>query len=401
MANRQQIETIVVGAGCAGSFAAIRKASAGNPGDVTLIEAESCILPILDRLASRPIVTADEYDPAALSEAFCRGAIELRGPLHHFGPAEIIQWFEARGVELEFDSDGSVKVSKRELLRSCLEDALIDSGVRVLKGTKLIGADAASGGNRFWLTLEDQTTLECKQLILACGDLSTSRARAILSEFGHTIIDPFPSIASLQTRDPRLVGLAGAVLEKVEVGIAGTDSTAVGRVDFMPWGVAGPAIHELTSREAPRLRKLKYRFILSVNWIAFQPGGAFAEVIRRQKSRHVREDPQFGLPEVLWRRLTDAAGIPEDCRWQKLDRVQSAALRKELTRCEIEISKRMAWNGEHAICGGCALDEIDSRRFESRIVPGLHVIGQSLDIDAIAGGYNRQLSWTSAFMATQ
>ena len=50
-------------------------------------------------------------------------------------------------------------------------------------------------------------------------------------------------------------------------------------------------------------------------------------------------------------------------------------------------------------CGGVALDEVDARTLESRLQPGLHFIGEVLDLDGLIGGYNFQAAWSTGWLA--
>jgi hypothetical protein len=105
------------------------------------------------------------------------------------------------------------------------------------------------------------------------------------------------------------------------------------------------------------------------------------------------------VPQRLWRSLTQAAGVGDDLVWADLTRRLLLALSGELTGGKFQISGKGDFKEEFVTCGGVMLREVDFRRMESKLLPGLFLAGEVLDIDGITGGFNFQAAWTTGWIA--
>ena len=101
------MQIIIIGGGAAGFFGAIAAAEQLPQAQVTILEATKQVLAKV-RISGggRCNVTHDCLDPRRLVGHYPRGEEALLGPFHRFGPAETIDWFAARGVELTTEADG-------------------------------------------------------------------------------------------------------------------------------------------------------------------------------------------------------------------------------------------------------------------------------------------------------
>ena len=70
-----------------------------------------------------------------------------------------------------------------------------------------------------------------------------------------------------------------------------------------------------------------------------------------------------------------------------------------MTNCEINIQSKSTNKDEFVTAGGVALNEVDFKTMQSKIVPNLYFAGEVLDIDAVTGGFNFQAAWTTGFIA--
>src|SRR5690606_7738709 len=100
----------------------------------------------------------------------------------------------------------------------------------------------------------------------------------------------------------------------------------------------------------------------------------------------VQSNTQFDLPTRLWKKLCDAAGIGPEDSWANLNKQQLNGLVQQLCQCEFSVQGKSTFKEEFVTAGGVDLDEINFTRFESKIVPGLFMAGEILDIDAVTGG---------------
>ena len=101
----------------------------------------------------------------------------------------------------------------------------------------------------------------------------------------------------------------------------------------------------------------------------------------------------------LWEQLTQAAGIDAAIVWGQLPKRLERALLHECTAGRYNITGKTTNKEEFVTAGGVRLKEVDFRRMESRIHPGLHFAGECLDIDGITGGFNFQAAWATGRIA--
>jgi hypothetical protein len=109
--------------------------------------------------------------------------------------------------------------------------------------------------------------------------------------------------------------------------------------------------------------------------------------------------PVASLPARLWNALTLAAGLQPQTRWASLSRTERQQLLRQISATELPVSQRSLNKEEFVTCGGVRLGEVNWKTLESRLVPGLHLAGELLDIDGITGGFNFQAAWTTGFLA--
>jgi predicted Rossmann fold flavoprotein len=162
----------------------------------------------------------------------------------------------------------------------------------------------------------------------------------------------------------------------------------------------------LTAFAARDLRATGYSGHLRVNWAGSRSASqieALLEQLRQQQARRQLGSwrPWPELSRRLWSHLLAAAGIDPQLRWAELRRVQQQALVQGLTASTYRVAGRGPFGEEFVTAGGVDLGTINLATMESRLCPGLQVVGELLDIDGVTGGFNFQHCWTSGWLAGQ
>jgi predicted Rossmann fold flavoprotein len=175
------------------------------------------------------------------------------------------------------------------------------------------------------------------------------------------------------------------------------------------WGLSGPATLRLTAFAARDLRAWGYRAQLRVDWSGgLSPAeieALFARARQEQARRQIATTrPWPALSRRLWRHLLEStapSGLPFDptLRWADLDRRRSQALQQALRDSRYAIAGRGPFGEEFVTAGGIPLGEVEAGRMESRRCPGLHLVGEILDVDGVTGGFNFQHCWSSGWIA--
>lgn len=399
-------DAVVVGGGAAGFFGAIQCAEAAGDARVVILEASRRVLTKVQISGGgRCNVTHHCFDPDEMARRhYPRGSDELIGPMYRFGVADTVEWFEDRGVELKTEDDGRMfpVTDDSQTVIDCLKDAAQKAGVEVKTSTRVQKLVPMGDGEGFELSLDDEETIEARQVLVATGGIRLSRSASMVDELEHSLVEARPSLFTFDIDDDRIDGLEGITVKPVEVEIEGAGLESRGPLLITHRGVSGPAVLEMSARGARRLYDLDYHFELEVDWL---PDVADVErrLIDKRKEagrRQVRTlSPFEHLPNRLWARLVEAAGVDDECRWSSLPADQRRRLVDQLRRCVFSVEGKSTHKEEFVTAGGIPTDEVDMRTMESRFHPGLHFAGEVMDIDGITGGFNFQAAWTTGFLA--
>ena len=105
------------------------------------------------------------------------------------------------------------------------------------------------------------------------------------------------------------------------------------------------------------------------------------------------------MPQRLWERLVTSSGIAASAPWTTVGNAALTTLATQLTSAALNVVGKSLFKEEFVTCGGVKLTEVDFRRMESRVCPGLYFAGEVLDIDGVTGGFNFQSAWTTGALA--
>ncbi len=401
----------VLGGGAAGFFGAIACAETNPTIQVLLLEKTGKLLSKV-RISGggRCNVTHACDTPAQLVAHYPRGSKQLKAAFQQFGVAETTAWFAKRGVQLKAEADGRMFpiTDSSETIARALEDAAHQAGVRILTNTSVDEIRPLPNGS-FQLrlggsgTARHGTTLRATRLLVATGGNPKSANYDWLRTLGHTIAEPVPSLFTFNVPNSPLSELMGVSVPHARVVLAGEKLQYEGPLLVTHWGVSGPAVLKLSAWGARRLSELGYVGTALINWVP-----AFTEETLRPWLQQFRQEngkktvtsnPQFGLPQRLWRNLTEQAGIAPETRWSDLPAKAQNRLLEVLLRTPLAVRGKTTYKEEFVTCGGISLDEVDLKTMQSRRVPGLYFAGEVLDIDGITGGFNFQAAWTTGFLA--
>jgi hypothetical protein len=406
---------VVAGGGAAGFLAAITAAEAGL-GDVHVLEATAePLTKVRISGGGRCNVTHACWDPVVLVGHYPRGSRALRGPFSRFAPGDAVAWFADHGVELITEADGRMFPSSHSsaTVVDALRRAARRAGVQLHSRCALKGvAPPAAAGEPFGLQLRGDGSaaapLRCERLLLATGGHPSGRALA--AGLGHRVLAPVPSLFTLRLNEPRLQALAGLVQEPVglELQLEGVARPFRQRGPLLltHWGCSGPALLRLSAFAARDLAATRYRGQLTVDWTGGLAPTEVHERLRQQRQQHGgrslgAQRPFEALRRRLWLALLDQAGLAGDLCWAALPKAGEQRLLQALVASRYGVEGRGPFGEEFVTAGGVDLGEVNLATMESRLVGGLHLAGELLDVDGVTGGFNFQHCWTSGWLAGQ
>jgi predicted Rossmann fold flavoprotein len=405
--------------GVADFMAAIRAAEAGVRG-VHLLEATPELLhKVRISGGGRCNVTHACWDPRELVGHYPRGSRALRGPFSRFAAGDALAWFADHGLELVEEPDGRLfpRANRSSAVIDCLRKAAAAAGVQVYPGIALQAASPAAGGGflvqwraqaaKAQAAVHHSATIRVERLVLATG--SHPSGRRLAAGLGHTLVPPVPSLFTLALEGDALLALAGVSMEAVGLSLELPDGRCLrqqGPLLITHWGLSGPATLRLTAFAARDLQASRYRARLKIDWSAGRSAAELERVFQHARSDQARRllanwRPWPELSRRLWQHLLERAAVEPSRRWADLTKGQQQRLVADLRASEHRVSGRGPFGEEFVTAGGVALGEVDLARMESRCQPGLHLVGELLDVDGVTGGFNFQHCWSSGWLAGQ
>ena len=339
----------------------------------------------------------------------------VRRVLQALPVADTVRFFEEIDVPLHEEPGGKLFPDSnraRDVLAALLR-ALADSGGHLASGTRVVGIRKGADG---FLVETSRGGFRAQAVVLATGGRSLPKTGSdgagyeFARSLGHSLVAQTPALAPLvldpdtpHSIHPRLSGTA--VDGEVSVWIDGTVATRLsGALLFTHFGISGPLVLNASRHWArAALERRAVSLTLSV-----RPGESF-ETVERQWIAAATERPRSTLrsflatqvPEKLAMAMLDALALPADQLLSSLTRENRRRLVHALIGWPLPVTDTRGYNYAEVTAGGVDLDEIDPGTMQSRVCPGLFLIGEILDVDGRIGGFNFQWAWASARAAAR
>ncbi|MCW5908804.1 MAG: NAD(P)/FAD-dependent oxidoreductase [Chitinophagales bacterium] len=392
---------IVVGGGAAGFFAAITCAEKNPDYHITILEKSKKLLAkVKVSGGGRCNVTHACFDVRELVKFYPRGNKQLIGAFTRFNPIHTIEWFRQRGVELKTEADG------RMFPATDSSQTIIDCFLREAKANNIniqtgIGVEDIFQRNGKWhLKTTTGETLSCDAVIMATG--SSEKIWSMLAKLGHTIVPPVASLFTFNIKDETLKGLQGIAVPDAVVSVPSLNLSASGALLITHWGLSGPAVLKLSAFGAREMAALQHHFGITVNWLGSKKSNEAVEAIKYYKEKHPKQQVSanalFNVPKRLWESLT-AAVQSSSVTYANLSNKQIAQIAELLTSSSFVVKGKSIFKEEFVTAGGIDLNEVDFKTLQSKKFPALYFAGETLNIDAVTGGFNFQAAWTTGYLA--
>ena len=395
-------DIIIVGGGAAGFFTAINIVENNPKLKVAILERGKTVLEKV-RISGggRCNVTHACFVPNDLVKFYPRGEKELCGPFHQFCSGDTIDWFEKHGVELKIEDDGRMfPISDNsQTIIDCFLSATQKLGIQVLIGQSVQSIFKAEN---YWKVETNHETFACQKLIMTTG--SNPKIWEMMTELGHSIVSPVPSLFTFNIKDSRIKDLMG-LSTFANVKVKNSKLEASGPLLITHWGMSGPGILRLSAWGARELFDKNYQFIIQVNWLNEVTFEEAMDTLKELKQEHakkaVSKKSPFDFPNRLWESFVLASGIEAETKWADLSKKQLTDLANQLTNGEFQVNGKSTFKEEFVTAGGIDLKEINFKTMESKLYENLFFAGEIVNIDAITGGFNFQNAWTSGFILAE
>lgn len=400
----RKFDGIVIGGGPAGMFAAITAAGLGCR--VALVERG-------ERLGKKLLITGkgrcnvtNACTAQEVLENTPRNSRVLYSAMTAFPPEKIMAFFEDHGCPLKTERGNRVfPVSdKSSSVLHCLTEQLRRQGVTVVTGR--VKEILTREGRAVGAALEEET-LEADWVILATGGLSypatgsTGDGYAMAQALGHKIVPGVGSLVPLEIAGEDCPRMQGLSLRNVGVKLVNAKGKTLykdfGELLFTHFGVSGPTVLSASCH----LKGEGCRLVLDLK-PALDEGKLDSRILRdleQYRNRSMENALTDLLPRSMIPVVLDKLGIAPDLQANALSRQARRGLVELLKGFPLEITGKRPVSEAIITSGGVAVNQVNPKTMESKLVPGLYFAGEILDCDAYTGGFNLQIAWATAFAA--
>ena len=401
------VDVVIVGGGAAGLAAAIASGGRKAGRRVRLLDGAKALgAKILISGGGRCNVTHQEVTAA---DFFGNRRI-IKNVLAAWSVQRTVDWFAGMGVLLKHEPTGKlfpVTDKARTVLEALLKhcDAL---GVEIQAGRRVSGIERTDGG---FVVRHTDGAITARTVILATGGRSLPRSGsdgagyALARSLGHSVTPTVPALVPLLLRDTmfhrNLSGSSHDVTLTTIVGGRPVDARR-GSLLWTHFGVSGPVVMD-ASRFWTGARERGQEAQLWLNLIPDWTQEAAREWLMAQAAANARKSLSKTLagilPERLAEAICEAAAVDPRTAAAQVPRAGRERLIAALAKLPLPVTADRGWNYAEVTAGGIPLEEVDYRTMESKVVPGLFLIGEMLDCDGRIGGFNFQWAWATGSIA--
>ena len=407
---RNAVDLAVVGAGAAGLMAAIQAGRAararGAPLSIVALDgAKTLGAKILVAGGGRCNVTHAAVDATAFAGSTPPA---IRKILGRFGVDETIRFFAELRVPLKQEATGKlfpVTDRARTVLDALLRTAR-DAGVEIVHPWRVEDVSAASGG---FVLRGPAGELSARRVILATGGRSLPKSGSdghgfeLARRLGHTTtMRIVPGLVPLVLAEDcfirRLAGVTVPTAITLRSGAGKALRAFTGSTLATHFGISGPPVLDI-SRYWLDARLDDPAAHLCVDWLPQLGERRLQDELAKQGGAPVGAALRARLPERLAEALCREAGIDPGASFDRLARETRRTLARTVCSFRLPVTGDRGFTHAEVTAGGVPLSQTKLQTLESRVRPGLQLVGEILDVDGRIGGFNFQWAWASGFVA--
>lgn len=409
-------KVLIIGGGAAGMMAGVF--AARNHHEVHILEKN-------EKLGKKVFITgkgrcnvANACDTEELFPAVMSNPKFLYSGFYSFGPQDVMNFFEEAGVPLKVERGNRVfpqSDHSSDIIRA-LERELKKAGAKVHLHTtvkeivKKPEAEKVTG-----VILEDGTFMEGDAVIVATGGFSyqstgsTGDGYRFARELGLKVTDISPSLVPLKTKEDYIPKLQGLSLKNTGLTIKNGKKVLYedfGEMMFTHFGVTGPMILSASAHIGAKLAKAENGELCA--YLDLKPALTKEQLDARiLREFETGQNKQFKnvigvlFPSSLTPVMLELGGIPAEKKIHDISREERQHFVDLVKAFPFTVTGMGEFKEAIITKGGVSVKEINPGTMESKKISGLYFAGEVLDLDAVTGGYNLQIAWSTAYLAAQ
>lgn len=400
---------IIIGGGAAGMFASVFLAEKGH--QVHVFEKN-------EKLGKKLFITGkgrcnvtNDCDPETFFESVVSNPKFLYSAYYGCTSQDVMAFFSSMGVKLKTERGNRVfplSDHSSDVIRA-LEQRMRTAGVKVHLHTEvkeLLLEDGCAAGIR----LADGVEISGDKVIVACGGFSyqatgsTGDGYRLAKEAGHTVTEILPALVPLEAREAYVSRMQGLALKNVRFTVKDGKKVLYdefGELLFTHFGISGPLVLTASSKIAKRLKKKELQGYIDVKAALSgeQLDGRILRDFEENRNRQFKNSVGGLFPAKMEPVMLELSGIPLEKKVNEITREERQHFVSLIKEFPLTITGTRDFKEAIITQGGVKTGEIQPGTMESKKVRGLYFIGEVLDLDAVTGGFNLQIAWSTAFAA--
>lgn len=445
-------DIVIVGGGAAGMMAAVAAAGAGELANrVFLIEKN-------EKLGKKLFITGKgrcNVTNACEVEDFFQNVMEhakfLYSAVYGFDNRAVMDFFEKAGCPLKIERGQRVfpKSDHSSDIIRALEQELKKLGVKILLNTEVRTVrtiQSGDGGNSetcdenhdghgkkqrskqklsygarvsgieiYNTVTKKESELSADRLIVATGGCSysltgsTGDGYRFAEACGHSVIPTMPALVPFSVKEEWCYRLQGLSLKNVQVRLELDGKqiyTDFGEMLFTHYGVSGPLILSASSHYVHRVGNQGTKPVDVRLLIDLKPALTHEQLDKRilrdfddNKNKQFKNVIGSLFPAKLVPVMPVLAEIDADKRVNEITREERERFVRTIKCMGLTVTGVRDYNEAVITRGGISTSEVSPSTMESKIVRGLYFAGEVLDLDALTGGFNLQIAWSTGHLA--
>ncbi len=407
---------IVIGGGPAGMFAAIAAAETGS--QVILLEKN-------EKLGKKLFITGkgrcnitNAGDMDNLFANVMTNAKFLYSAFYSYDNQRVIDFFERNGLRTKTERGNRVfPVSDHSSdVIATLQKVLKEKKVKVMLHTQVQSLLMESSGEDApenivtGVKLTDGTTMPADAVIIATGGFSyqttgsTGDGYRFAKEAGHTVTDIRPSLVPFLAKEDYVRQMQGLSLKNVEVRILNGKKLLYqefGEMLFTHFGVSGPLLLSASAAIKPSLTagELSMFIDLKPALTEEQLDHRLLREFDEAKNRQFKNSIGGLFPAKMIPVMLDLSGIDPEKKVNEITKEERRHFIGLIKAFPVTLCGLRDFNEAIITKGGVKVKEVNPSTMESKLVPHLYFCGEVLDLDAMTGGYNLQIAWSTGYLA--
>ncbi len=406
-------KVIVIGGGAAGMIAAVAAAEKGK---------KVCLIEKNEKLGKKLFITGkgrcnvtNAADMETLFANVCTNEKFLYSAFYQYDNQALMSFIEKAGCPLKVErGDRVFPVSDHSSdVIAAFQREMKKLGVEILLNTSVQELIVKSDSEKQMVTgvkLTNGKRMEADAVILCTGGVSypstgsTGEGHRFAEETGHKMVECKPSLVPLETEEQWCKELMGLSLRNVNLRMTSGKKElydGFGEMLFTHFGVSGPLVLSASAYYAKQKKAGEVKL-----WIDLKPA-LDAEQLDKRLLRDFDENKnkQFknalgGLfPTKLIPVMITLSGIHPDKKVNEITREERRAFVSLIKNLPITVTGTRSFAEAIITQGGVSVKDVNPSTMESKKVSGLYFAGEVLDLDAMTGGFNLQIAWSTGHLA--